>query len=286
MKPYHSFPSNRRTLTASAMAILLGAATAVAQSSSTSATGSTGSDTSRRNQSGTSTTPGTYSTGSTSSTTAGAMTGRETTSSGRLSWGDRRFVQKAADGGHDELNLAQLAAQRATSSEVKSFAQKLVDDHTKVNSELMSLASQKNVKVDTDNDKDRTYKRLNKKSGSEFDQEFVEHMIDDHEKDIKMFEKAASDAKDPEVRAFASKHVSDLRAHLQQAEGLRQSLMPTGRMDDRSGRSTPGGTTSSGLSTSSTDSTSTSSGTTTTPDSASSSSDTSTTGSGTSTRKP
>ena len=273
------------------MAILLGAATAVAQSSSTgstSATGSTGSDTSRRNQSGTTTTPGsTYNSGTPSSTTAGAVTGRETTSSsGRLSWGDRRFVQKAADGGHDEVNLAQLAAQRATSSEVKSFAQKLVDDHTKVNSELMSLASQKNVKVDTDNDKDRTYKRLNKKSGSEFDQEFVEHMIDDHEKDIKMFEKAASDAKDPEVRAFASKHVSDLRAHLQQAESLRQSLMPTGRMDDRSGRSTPGGTTSSGLSTSSTGSTSTSPGTTTTPDSTSSSSDTSTTGSGTSTRKP
>ena len=184
------------------------------------------------------------------------MTGR----SDKLSWGDRRFVNKAADEGKAELAIAQLAAQRATSSEVKNFAQKLVDDHSKVNSELTSLASQKNVKIDTDDDKDRAYKRLNKKSGAEFDQEFVEHMIDEHEKDIKMFEKAASDAKDPEVRAFASKHVGHFRDHLQTAQGLRQTLLPTGRSDESSGRTTSG----SGLGTSSTSSSSTSGTTDTT----------------------
>lgn len=189
----------------------------------------------------------------------------------KLSWGDRRFVTKAADGGHDEVQLAQLAAQRATNPEVKNFAQKLVDDHTKVNSELMSLASKKNVKVDADDDKDRSYKRLNKKSGAAFDEEFVEHMIDEHEKDIKLFEKASNEAKDPEVRAFASKHVGHLREHLQRAQGLRQAVMPTGRVDDTSsGRITP--STSSGSSTSSPSgtSTSTSSGTSTSSPSGSS----------------
>jgi len=167
-------------------------------------------------------------------------------------------VSKAADEGNAEHQLAELAAQRATSPEVKSYAQKLVQDHSKVNSELKSLASQKNVKIDMDDDKDRAYKRLNKQSGTEFDQEFVEHMIDAHEKDIKMFEKAASDAKDSEVRAFASKHVASLRQHLQEAQNLRQTLMPTGRIDSTSGRSTSGSTTGSGLGTSSTDSSSTS----------------------------
>lgn len=82
-------------------------------------------------------------------------------------------------------------------------------------------------------------------------------MIDEHEKDIKQFEKAASDAKDTDVRSFASKHVADLRSHLQQAQNLRQSLMPTGRMDDSSGRSTPGGTTSTSTSTTTPSSTTT-----------------------------
>lgn len=174
------------------------------------------------------------------------MTGRDMSSSGKLAHSDRRFVTKAADNSQAELQIAQLAAQRATNPEVKSFAKMLVDDHTKANSELMSIASQKSVKVDMDDSKDRTYNRLNKKSGSEFDQEFVEHMIDEHEKDIKMFEKASSDAKDPQVRSFASKQVSSLRQHLQQAQSLRQTLMPTGRMDESSGRGSAGGTTGSG----------------------------------------
>jgi len=244
------------------MIMLVGAATAAAQSG---AAGSTSSGSSQKNPpSSTSSTAGTTSTGSThsgaqsgttgtSSTSGGTYNADRTstsTSSGKLSWGDRRFVTKAADDGQDEVSLAQLASQRATNSEVRNFAQKLVDDHTKVNSELSSIASQKNVKVDKDNDKDRAYKRLSKRTGSDFDQEFVEHMIDEHEKDIKMFEKAANDAKDPDVRSFASKHVSHLREHLQQAQGLRQTLMPTGRMDSSSGRSTSGSTTGSDTSTS------------------------------------
>jgi putative membrane protein len=143
--------------------------------------------------------------------------------------------------------VAQLAAERATNPDVKQFAEKLVTDHTKANAELTSLASAKNVKVDQDNDKDHAYKKLEKKSGNDFDREFVEEMVDDHEKDIKMFEKAASDAKDAEVRNFASKTLPTLREHLQIVEGLRSSVMPTGREDSSSGRNldTTGSTTSS-----------------------------------------
>lgn len=168
--------------------------------------------------------------GSTSSTTS--MSG-----STKLSWSDKRFVTKAADDGQAEVQTAQLAATKAANADVREFAQKLVTDHTQVNSELMSLASGKGVTIDKDDGHDRAYNRLNKKSGSEFDQEFVEHMIDEHEKDIKLFEKASTEAKDSEVRAFASKHLGHLREHLQQAQNLRQSAMPTGRTDDSSGAS-------------------------------------------------
>jgi putative membrane protein len=250
---------------------LLGAATAVAQSSgsagsgsggagstsygssqknptdsTSSTTGTNANEAARRDRSGS--TYGSSASGS-ASTTAGAATGRDTMSS-KLSWGDRRFVSKAAEGGMDEVSLAQLAAQRASNSEVRTFAQKLVDDHSKVNSELMQIATQKSVNVDKDNDQSRAYKRLAKKSGAEFDQEFVEHMIDDHERDIKMFEKASTDAKDSEVRSFAAKHVDHLRQHLQTAQNLRQTVMPTGRMEDSSSRATSGSTdTSTGPST-------------------------------------
>lgn len=296
MKPTSqtSFPHGHRALLAAAVAMLLAAGTGYAQTGSgtgTSGSGSTSStsdrpstattatDSSRSDQtssqagsstagssvdtSGTS--GGTSDLGRTSSDTsttssvgAGAPTGRDTMASDKkLGWGDRRFVTKAAEAGMTEVQLAQLAATQASNTEVRNYAQKLVEDHSMVNSELTTLASRKNVEIDQDDDKDRAYKRLADKTGSEFDREFVEHMIDEHEKDIKMFEKAAEDAKDPDVRAFASKHVGHLREHLQRAESLRATIMPTGRTDDDEARSTSTGADTSATGTSTTGSGST-----------------------------
>lgn len=167
-----------------------------------------------------------------SATGAGAPTGRDTvttTSGHKLGFMDRRFVNKAADAGMAEVSLAQLASERASNPEVKRFAQQIVQDHTQVNNELMSLAGQKGVKLDQDDGKDRFYKRLSDRSGADFDEEFVEHMIDQHESDIKLFEKASQGAKDADLRSFAAKHVDHLRQHLKTAQSLRSSIVPTGR---------------------------------------------------------
>lgn len=267
-----SFP-RPRILMVSAVAALIGTATAVAQqsgssgASGSSGSSSTGSSTDRPSGSynaGSSTSgsgsgsagssygsPNSSSSGgssydsSTTSSGSGSSAMSSSSSSGRLGWMDRRFVSKAADSGMEEVQLATLASQRATNTEVRSFAEKLLQDHQQVNSELKQIASSRNVKLDDDEGKDRAYKRLSKQSGSEFDREFVEHMIDEHEKDIKLFEKASTEARDQEVRSFASKNLAHLREHLQTAQSLRQSLMPTGREDDSSGRSSSGSSSSS-----------------------------------------
>lgn len=188
------------------------------------------------------------------------MTGRDSRSSGKLGWMEKRFVTKAADSGMTEINLAKLATERASNPEVKSYAQMLVDDHQKVADDLKSLAARKNVTLDEEDlGSDRAHKRLSKKTGMDFDQEFVEHMVDQHESDVKMFEKAAEDSKDQDLRSFASKHVGALRQHLQQARSLRSSIMPTGR-DSQAGSSYQGATDTSGATGSSTSSSSDSTG--------------------------
>ena len=241
----HSQPIPRATL-AAACAILLGTTAAFGQSSSSTSGTDSKRQSSDSSYDSTGTKPSSNATldsahlsasapvADSASTRAGAMTGRDTTthaSSGKLGFMDRRFVTKAADDGQAEVALAQLASQRATHPDVRSFAEKLVQEHSAVNTELLGIASAKSVKIDQDDDKDRAYKRLSRKSGADFDQEFVEHMIDEHEKAIKMFEKASKDAKDADVRTFAAKHVDHLRDHLKQAQGLRTSTQPTGRTD-------------------------------------------------------
>lgn len=273
MKSHSSFQSARRALIVTSLSLLVGAGTALAQSQ-----GSKDYSSSSSSSNGTSTGSNSYgssASGNRDTTSTTSTTGAMNNSGAKLGFMDKRFVTKAAEGGQAEVQIAQLAASQASSADVKSFAQKLVSDHTAVNQELMSLASSKGVTLDKDDGQDRAYKRLAKKSGADFDREFVEHMIDDHEKDIKMFEKASTDAKDMEVRNFAAKHLADLRSHLTQAQSLRASVMPTGRDSENSGRADYGTSATPSSSTSSSTAPSSSTPKSTTPNSTTDSSSTS-----------
>lgn len=231
----NSFQPARSALRVTALALLVSAGTLAAQSTSSSGSSSSGN---YNSTSGSSQSDMSGSGSANSSNSKYNSNSSDTSSSGsdKLSWSDRRFVNKTAEGNQDEVQLAQLALQRASNPDVRQFAQKLLSDHTSMGSELSSLASTKNVKLDKDDGQSREYKRLSNRSGQDFDREFVDHMVDDHEKDIKDFEKASTDAKDTELRNFASKHLADLRQHLAIAQNLQRSTMATGRNDSSSGR--------------------------------------------------
>jgi putative membrane protein len=70
---------------------------------------------------------------------------------------------------------------------------------------------------------DRDYRRLARASGAEFDEEYVDLTVDQHERDVQLFQKTARNAEDSEVRQFASAHLSKLQAHLDRANNLMKS---------------------------------------------------------------
>jgi putative membrane protein len=150
----------------------------------------------------------------------------ETRKDDALTRSDRKFVQKAAESGMFEVQVAQLASAKATDAQVKSFASMLVDHHTKANNELVQLANAKKVELPPGPPRGmrRDIEKLGKKSGAEFDRDFVREVgIKAHEKDIKLFEKAGKDLKDPELKAFAARTLPVLQEHLAQAQKLPQS---------------------------------------------------------------
>src|SRR5947199_10744429 len=102
---------------------------------------------------------------------------------------DKTFVKKAAEGGLAEVELVQLAAQKATSDDVKKFGQRMVDDHSKANDELKSIAGNKNIT--TPQDVDAKHKalmdRLSKLSGPAFDRASMSEMVKDAQKDVNDF---------------------------------------------------------------------------------------------------
>ncbi len=135
---------------------------------------------------------------------------------------DHKFIMEAAMGGMLEVELGRVAAQRGTSDAVKQFGQRMVDDHSKANEELMSLASSKGMTLPTalDEKDQKDVAKLSAMSGAEFDRAYSKMMLKDHEKDVKEFERQSTKAGDPELRAFVTKTLPTLQEHLQIAKTL------------------------------------------------------------------
>jgi putative membrane protein len=146
---------------------------------------------------------------------------------GNLSAADRTFAMKAAQGGMAEVKLGELAKDHAQSQAVKDFGQKMIDDHTKANDELKSLAAQKNITLPTSIDaKDQaTYDRLSKLNGAAFDKAYMKDMVADHRKDVAEFHKEANSGKDPDLKSWAGKTVTTLEGHLSMAESTEKQVM-------------------------------------------------------------
>lgn len=135
---------------------------------------------------------------------------------------DRNFLMDAAMGGMMEVELGQLAVQKGASDEVKQFGQRMIDDHSKANTELMSLATSKGVTLPAELDaKHREHvTKMSTRTGAEFDREYVKMMVSDHNKDVSEFEKQSTKGADPDLKAFASRTLPTLQEHLKLARAL------------------------------------------------------------------
>ena len=75
--------------------------------------------------------------------------------------------------------------------------------------------------------------QLQKKQGAEFDRAYMDHMVEDHRKDVSDFRKEANAGKDPDIKAFAAKTLPTLEEHLQMAESIQAAVKKNG--SDKSG---------------------------------------------------
>jgi putative membrane protein len=136
------------------------------------------------------------------------------------------FAKKAALGGLFEVELGKLAQQKAAASEVKSFGEMMVQDHGKANDKLKTLAAAKGIELPAalDEKHQKKVEKLSKLEGAEFDKEYAAVMTKAHEKDHSLFEKAAKDLEDADLKTFASETAPVIARHLEQIKGIKDSL--------------------------------------------------------------
>jgi len=143
-----------------------------------------------------------------------------------LDAGDRKFVTEAAAGGMFEVQASKLAADKATDPALKTFASMLATDHSNANDELKAFASAHNLTLPTSLPKglQAQLDKLQKASGKDFDKQYAQIVgIKDHKEDIAKFEKASSEAKNPELKAWVDKTLPTLKEHLAAAQKLAEN---------------------------------------------------------------
>lgn len=160
----------------------------------------------------------------------------------QVSSSERRFMEHAARGGMAEVEMGKLAQEKAESQQVKDFGKRMVEDHGKANDELKRLAANKGVTLPTDMDGSHKRKidKLSKLSGDKFDREYMDEMVDDHEKDVREFRSMAKSAKDADVKSFASTTLPVLEQHLSLAKSAEDAVKQARRSGSGSTARAPG----------------------------------------------
>jgi putative membrane protein len=147
-------------------------------------------------------------------------------SPGSLTAKDFKFVCEGVTGGQNEINLSQVALQKASDQSVKDFAQRMVQDHQKANQELTQLATSKGATLpDTDTKKsEKMAEHLQNLSGTEFDKAYMKDMVGDHKKVVKMFQKESERADDGDLKSWVTKTLPTLEDHLRMAQSVEGAL--------------------------------------------------------------
>jgi putative membrane protein len=139
---------------------------------------------------------------------------------------DAKFVVTAANDGMAEVAVGKMAEEKAVSKRVKAFADMMVTDHTKAGDELAAIAKTKNITlpVAPNADAQKMAADMGKMSGKDFDKDYVNGMVDGHEKAVKLFTDASQSLKDSTLRAFAIRTLPTLKMHLDSIKAIKKSM--------------------------------------------------------------
>lgn len=157
----------------------------------------------------------------------------------RVSRGDRNIMRDIAQVNHAEIQISKLALERSQDPEIRAFAQRMIDDHTKLHADLQQLAQVKDVQLPDQADRahQRLADRLSKMEGEDFDRAYRAEVAEKaHEKTHKKLQRAQKKADDPAISALVTQALPIIEQHVGLAENLgpqRQASGDSGAPEDQ-----------------------------------------------------
>jgi putative membrane protein len=138
---------------------------------------------------------------------------------------DRTFVKEAGAGGLAEVELSKIA-QKSENADVKRFADRMVQDHTAANQELTTIAT--GLGIDVPKTLDQEHEQIRKKlaplHGKAFDEQYMQAMVEDHNKTVDLFREEGRGGNSVLLKEFALKTLPILQEHQKMALELSRKV--------------------------------------------------------------
>lgn len=144
-----------------------------------------------------------------------------------LSAADQQFLKEVGQGNLAEVQLGQLASQRAQHVAVKEFGRWMASAHGFANRELATITERMHGTAPPtalDAEAQATMQKLQGLSGPQFDQAYLQAMVQDHRKDLRAYQQEAQGGQDHLVKTYARNMAPAIQEHLQEAQDLQHDL--------------------------------------------------------------
>lgn len=154
------------------------------------------------------------------------LAGRASADDEKKKFDDSVFVDKASTSGRAEVAAGKIAVTRAQSEEVRKFASKMVEDHGKANNELLIIVSDARIAIPDKltPEQEKMLMHFQDSTLKNFDKEYMQHMVKNHEKSVELFTKASKECKNEKLKAFAEKTLPTIKEHLSMAKKINDGL--------------------------------------------------------------
>jgi len=152
----------------------------------------------------------------------------------RAGWTEPSILGYTAAANNGEIELGQLGAKKATNAKVKAYARELVSEHRTMLAEGKSLATKVSATADTAADnvrdlmnhaRDEVKDLTDKAAGADWDKDFINKMIDDHQKVLDKLQDAAKNTTNTDLRAALEKATGKVQQHLTKAQDIKANVL-------------------------------------------------------------
>ena len=178
---------------------------------------------------------------------ASAQTGKPEAKADAQTGADAKVLNRLHKADQMEIELGELAIQRAQSPKVKDYAHRIVKDHKSIDREVTQVAKQEKITLTPATKEEpkegaepgtetatgssahgSALERLRGLKGADFDRAYVSTMRAEHEQDIEDLKRARGEVSSPKTKALIDKTIPILERHLKMANELASTLQPAG----------------------------------------------------------